>query len=335
MSARGVTIAVLAVAALGWWPRAAYASDGAGTSGVASLKVAAGARPAALGGAFVGLADDSNALFWNPAGLADLTERQLGLMYTSYLVDTSYQLLSWAQPVPVLGGGIAAAVYTLDYGSITLRDERPDGMYSPPTGTRAPHEWYVTGGWGTRLPRFFGLDRVRAGASVKLTFQPLEHGEVVGAGAAAGALLDLPVKGLRAGLVADNLGALTSGGLTLPINFRFGASYARPLSAKLGMTVAADARYFLDVGFRPNAGLEVLAFNVLAVRGGWAVGGVDASVARSSRQSISGEGGPTFGIGVRSPAAWGQRRIRFSVDYALTTVGDLGNTHRIQLTVGL
>ena len=38
-----------------------------------------GARPAAMGGAFVGLADDFTAVFWNPAGLALLKGRTFGL----------------------------------------------------------------------------------------------------------------------------------------------------------------------------------------------------------------------------------------------------------------
>lgn len=38
-----------------------------------------GARPAALGGAFTALADDQNALFYNPAGLARLDSRFIAL----------------------------------------------------------------------------------------------------------------------------------------------------------------------------------------------------------------------------------------------------------------
>jgi hypothetical protein len=136
-------------------------------------------------------------------------------------------------------------------------------------------------------------------------------------------------------LRADNLGALTSGGAALPINFRFGASYSRPLSPALALTAVTDARYFLDTGFRASFGLEALAFGVLAVRGGWSNGGVDAAVARDPGLSVSGEGGPTLGLGVRSPAAWAGRGPRFGLDYALTTVGDLGNAHRVQLTVTL
>lgn len=35
-----------------------------------------GARPLAMGGAFIGLADDANATYWNPAGLAQMTPGQ-------------------------------------------------------------------------------------------------------------------------------------------------------------------------------------------------------------------------------------------------------------------
>lgn len=41
-----------------------------------------GARPMAMGGAFVALADDSSAVYWNPAGLMQIKEKELGLTYT-------------------------------------------------------------------------------------------------------------------------------------------------------------------------------------------------------------------------------------------------------------
>ena len=36
-----------------------------------------GARAAAMGGAFVGLADDPSSVYWNPAGLTDINRFQL------------------------------------------------------------------------------------------------------------------------------------------------------------------------------------------------------------------------------------------------------------------
>ena len=37
-----------------------------------------GARPLGMGGAFVAIADDINAVYWNPAGLTQLTSAQFG-----------------------------------------------------------------------------------------------------------------------------------------------------------------------------------------------------------------------------------------------------------------
>jgi long-chain fatty acid transport protein len=57
-----------------------------------------GARPASMGGAFVGLADDFTAVFWNPAGLALLTDRTFGLTgdllapKSKYLLNSSFDM---------------------------------------------------------------------------------------------------------------------------------------------------------------------------------------------------------------------------------------------------
>ena len=47
-----------------------------------------GARPAGMGGAFVALADDINALYWNPAGLTLSKQMQIGLMHAEEMTPT-------------------------------------------------------------------------------------------------------------------------------------------------------------------------------------------------------------------------------------------------------
>ena len=61
---------------------AAAWAGGPGTTGGIGLKLPAGARPTAMGGAFVGKADDLNALYWNPAGLALVRSPELSLMHS-------------------------------------------------------------------------------------------------------------------------------------------------------------------------------------------------------------------------------------------------------------
>ncbi|MGQ9707961.1 MAG: hypothetical protein ACUVUR_03690, partial [bacterium] len=49
---------------------AAGAGFGPSATGFTFMKLGVGARPVAMGQAFTGVADDANALFYNPAGLA-------------------------------------------------------------------------------------------------------------------------------------------------------------------------------------------------------------------------------------------------------------------------
>ncbi|UCD15014.1 MAG: hypothetical protein JSV34_04635 [Candidatus Omnitrophota bacterium] len=52
---------------------------------VSNVFACVGARPLAMGGAFVGVADDANATYWNPAGLTQLED--IELTYTPTLYD--------------------------------------------------------------------------------------------------------------------------------------------------------------------------------------------------------------------------------------------------------
>lgn len=51
-----------------------------------------GARALAMGGAYVGLADDFSAIFWNPAGIASIKRRTLGFYGADVIPRGSYKL---------------------------------------------------------------------------------------------------------------------------------------------------------------------------------------------------------------------------------------------------
>lgn len=60
-----------------------------------------GARAMGLSGAFVAVADDASAVYWNPAGLVQLEQPQLEGMYGSYFNDTERNLFfSFHYPLP-------------------------------------------------------------------------------------------------------------------------------------------------------------------------------------------------------------------------------------------
>jgi len=309
---RFVLVAVAMLAA-----RAATAATGPGTAGAASLVLPQGVRPEGMGGAFVGVADDVSALFWNPGGLGRVQERELSVMHASYLAGSTYQVLGWTQPVAGLGT-IAAAASLLEYGKIERTVRGDNGMYGGTAGTVSAEDAFLTVGWGRPCPAFLGLQGVSVGASLKLVYQQLDGGSQTGVGVAGGLLWNLPVPGVRAGLLADNLGATVNGSAILPMNWRVGASWAAGLGPDWRVLCAADTRLGLDARPRADAGIEVEAYRTLALRAGWRTG--DSA-------------GPTAGAGVRLPKSWLGGRVRFKLDYAAGMMGELGLTQRLQLGI--
>jgi long-chain fatty acid transport protein len=63
-----------------------------------------GARAVAMGGAFVGLADDFTAVFWNPAGIAQFDKKYFGFYGTDIIPSMSYML-----EVPTIIGPVTLA----------------------------------------------------------------------------------------------------------------------------------------------------------------------------------------------------------------------------------
>jgi long-subunit fatty acid transport protein len=96
------------------------------TSAAQFLKIGAGCRAAALGGAYVAMADDAAALFWNPSGLARLNRSEILFMHAQWLADTDYNF--GGVVVNFGGSALGAFISTLGYGEweVTTVDE-PDG----------------------------------------------------------------------------------------------------------------------------------------------------------------------------------------------------------------
>ncbi|HVO32500.1 MAG TPA: UPF0164 family protein, partial [Elusimicrobiota bacterium] len=62
------------------------------------LSYGAGARSLAMGAAFVGVADDASATYWNPAGLSQITRKEISLMQATLFADTTYDFYSLVFP---------------------------------------------------------------------------------------------------------------------------------------------------------------------------------------------------------------------------------------------
>jgi hypothetical protein len=97
--------ATLAIAA----PARAQLSLGEQRAGTASgtfLAIGVGARAVGMGEAFVAVANDPSAIYWNPAGLASLQRQEIGLHHVSWPADINYESLIYVLPVRKLGGSL-------------------------------------------------------------------------------------------------------------------------------------------------------------------------------------------------------------------------------------
>ncbi len=112
---------ILAIALLCVWVRGAVAQEERAIDNFAGV----GVRAMGMGGAFVGVADDFTAMYWNPAGLAQMQQREVqvsllrnsrandsvfnGTPGSSELTNTRFGSLGFVYPYPVYRGSLVLA----------------------------------------------------------------------------------------------------------------------------------------------------------------------------------------------------------------------------------
>ncbi len=80
-----------------------------------------GARAMALGGAYVSLADDPFALYWNPAALEQVPHMGLGFYYTNLAAGTSYNYVAYTHPT-LFVGTFSVGMLNIATNDIKVRD---------------------------------------------------------------------------------------------------------------------------------------------------------------------------------------------------------------------
>lgn len=259
------------------------------------------ARDLGLGSAFVGVADDASALFFNPAGLSALRNPEVALHHNSYLAGTFQETLAAAFPA-ASAGGLAFALDYVGWGSLDLRDSLGVSQ-----GSYSDTDIGFTAGWGIEcLPRF-SVGLAARGLQQKVV-NDLYTSLAVDLG-----LLWSPVKDLRIGVAYLNLGTPVAGS-SLDGELKGGAS----LDLK---SVGFDLLMALSASWSPGgvssmqAGLEGFVDKRWALRVGYQVPFYD--------DQTDGFRGFTAGAGVRI--------LPFSLDYAFIPFGTLGTSHRLSL----
>ncbi len=270
-----------------------------------------GARPAALGGSYVSLADDSNALHYNPAGLAFLERNDASFMHADHFFGTSQEYVGLALKGPLgpLGEGMGAGllVNTVGFGAVqrtTLSNIRGAGL-----GTLSARDYSVSFGYASRLP---WVEWMSAGMAAKWIHEEIDSLAADSGATDIGVLADLdeafsvPV---RLGAAFQNIGAdlkYQSADEPLPLNLRFGASWKPVKAAVLALDLNQPSRGEMTV----HAGAEYAVDSAVALRVGY-------DGRNSSDSGIAAGIGLTF------------KGLDFG--YAFAPFGSLGDSHRFSV----
>jgi len=333
------------------------------------LLLGAGARGAALGGSYAALATDVTALYFNPAGLAQLPRPEAMVSTYDYVAGTRYTWLGLAFP---MAGGVRSVGLSL--GTFGFSDQ-PVYTVDNPDGdgrTYSVAETFIQATYGQNFS-----DRFSAGFSVKVISDELGDTKASAVAVDFGTNFHATVgdRPLRAGFVIQNLGSplkhdgaaldagvtrtpplgtpdvpqepqpvrLRSSGWDLPIVFR--------VSAALDLVNRGGSRITLLSEFnQPNfakpaagAGLEFLGSNLghsgfsLAARGSYTLQPDNniSDVNLGSLTTNQSTGSFTSdGIAVGGGIAYARGNFKLGFDYAWRDLGLLGGTNFLSFSVG-
>jgi hypothetical protein len=127
------------------------------TTAVPFLLLAPDSRAGGMGESGGGLADNSSAIFWNPAGIAFLTGSEVGFTHSNWLpqfnLDMFYDYATYRQYIESLGGSITASVTFMNFGEfIQTGSDSPEQI-----GTFRSFDGALTLGYATKLSDDWGL----------------------------------------------------------------------------------------------------------------------------------------------------------------------------------
>jgi long-subunit fatty acid transport protein len=296
----------------------------AGISTAQFLKIGVGGRASAMGDAFVAVANDASALYWNPAGLVQFSNNQVIFSHNQWVVDISHDFLG--------------AVYHLDptnaFGvsitSVTMED-MPVTTEFAPTGTG---EFFGYSDLAIAVTYSRKMtDQFSFGGTVKYMEETLDKLKMRGVMIDLGTYYWTGLGSTRFAVTVSNFGnnLAPDGEVVLvgkgnksdwqsfspPTVFRIGFAFEPYQNDEHMVTTSIQLNHPNDNSENVSLGAEYKWHSLLYLRGGYKFN-VD-------EQNYS------FGAGVNVPISFAE----FTLDYAFANFAKLGSAHRFSIILGL
>ncbi len=310
-----------------------------GTTAAPFLSISEGARATGMGSAFVGVADDQSAFFWNPAGLAKLEGVGILVDHTNWLASTAYNFIAATYNLGGMGT-VGFSFTSSDYGDMKVTTvDAPNG-----TGQMfSASDIAFSLGYALNLTDNFAI-----GFNPKIIYQSIWQTSAVGFAMDLGVLYKTPFDGIMLGMSISNFGTkmqlqgnstlvtydpdpttvgnngkipanLSTDYWSLPLNFRVGLAYCPISTEKNKLTIAVDAIHPSDNYESVNVGAEYVFDDLIAIRGGY-----KSLFLTDSEESF------TLGFGLKQILLG---NIAVKVDYAYQDFGRLSNIQKFSLGI--
>jgi hypothetical protein len=312
-----------------------------GTTAASFLEIGVGANAGAMGGAFVSIADNASAIYWNMSGIANITQNEVLVVHTNWIAQTNFDFAAVVLPLGNFGN-LGFSFTSLSMADMLVRTvDLPEG-----TG-----EYFSAGDLAIGISYARNLtDRFSIGISGKFIQQSIWHesatgfaldigtlfrtdlfgGMVIGASMSNfGTPMQLAGRDTRQFISVDNAQLGTNSSIPsdiemdswdLPLIFQIGISTKVINTQDYKLTIALDAIHPNDDYESMNVGTELSFQNFLFIRGGY--------------QSLflkDSEGGLTLGFGVNTKMLFSNTTLSF--DYAYRDFGRLEGVHTFSLDI--
>ncbi|RJP80013.1 MAG: hypothetical protein C4524_04315 [Candidatus Zixiibacteriota bacterium] len=313
-----------------------------GTTGVQFLKVGVSARAMAMAEAYIGVADDAAALYYNPGGLLQLRQPDYVLTHIAYPAGLQFEYVGATWPVPTLNAAIGAQVTFLHTDK--MDETTPEMPYG--TGRTFTASDLAAGfTYAQRLTNKFSV-----GGTVKYVEERLADEKASGVAFDVGTFYNTGWNSVIIAMSITNFGPdmdFVNSPFPMPINFKFGGSIRALNTPDHTLLVALEGWHPNDNLEQFNLGLEYGYAQTAFLRAGKKINGFKRHSWEEYLEDndkdpyveypvINEDGGlATDGLTVGAGLKINLPTLSLRFDYAFTDVAKLGNMNFFTLGLSL
>jgi long-subunit fatty acid transport protein len=310
-----------------------------GTTAATFLSISQGARATAMGSAFVAVADDWSALYWNPAGIASLGN---GVMFdhTSWFADIGYNYIAGSMSLGSIGtlgmSLTSSSVSDMRVTTINLPDGTGEVFNVSQVAASVAYAIRLTDNFAIGFNPKFVYERIWKMSSnafaldIGVKYTTPFDGIVLGMSIANfGGKMHMTGQSAIVLYDSDPLNTGNNGHIpaeistnewSLPLTFRVGLAYRPSLGDQHQLTLAVDALHPSDDYESVNVGAEYSFDGFVAIRGGY-----KSIFLKDTEESF------TFGVGVKQHLLG---NISLLADYCYIRFGRLTDAQKITIGIG-